>query len=142
MRNAGEILKPLIQLSDDASGCWLWLGKIGKRTGYGYKQIGGKTVLAHRWVYSIFGGWIPKGKVINHLCSNRRCVNPKHLEVTTTAGNCRHGRGTKLTLEQAVEIKRLIPGLKWGERKQIARRFGVSEGLISDIKYGRAWADI
>lgn len=104
--------------------------------------LGGRTMLAHRWVFQLFNGWIPKDGVINHLCSNRRCVNPKHLEVTNTAGNCRHGRNTKLTIEQASEIKKLLPSMKWGDRKDIAQRFGVSEALISDIKYGRAWRDI
>ena len=141
-RETGDILKPLVSLPTSVEGCWLWLGKINAKTGYGNKQFAGKTVLAHRWMYQVFNGWIPEGKIINHLCSNRRCVNPNHMEVTTTAGNCRHGRGTKLTVGQVVAIKDLLKAAKWGDRKQIAKRFGVSDALISDIKYGRAWADI
>jgi hypothetical protein len=142
MRMTGDILRPLIKLPETQSECWEWTGKVSKATGYGCKQFGGKTVLAHRWMYQLFNGWIPEGKVINHLCSNRKCVNPTHLEVTTTAGNCRHGKGSKLTAEQVAVIKDLLKVAKWGERKKIAKLFGVSEGLISDIKYGRAWADI
>jgi len=142
MRELGDILKPMIKLPDSQDGCWLWLGKVNKATGYGHKQFDGRTVLAHRWVFQLFNGWIPEDKVVNHLCSNRQCVNPKHLELTTTAGNCRHGMGSKLTAHEALEIKRLLPSMKWGDRKKIAQRFGVSEALISDIKYGRAWRDI
>lgn len=141
MREMDEILKPLVKLGESPDDCWEWQGKL-LPGGYGCKQSGGKTLLAHRWVYQIFNGWIPKDAVINHLCSNRRCVNPKHLEVTTQAGNARHGRGSTLTIEQAREIKAAIPSLKWGGRRQLAERYGVSLALISDIKYGRAWRDV
>lgn len=141
-RETGDILKPLVSLPESMHDCWIWNGKVNKRTGYGCKQFGGKTVLAHRWMYQLFNGWIPENKVVNHLCGNRRCVNPKHLEVTSQAGNCRHGKGTKLTREQAAEIKSLLKTARWGEKKLIAERFGVSVGLLTSIKYGRVWADI
>lgn len=141
-RTLGDVLKPLIKLGDKPDDCWLWLGKANKRTGYGCKQYGGRTLLAHRWVYQFFNGWIPKGKVINHLCSNRLCVNPRHLEVTSTAGNCRHGKGSKLTADQVSTIKLRLVSAKWGDRQKIAEDYGVSAALISDIKYGRAWVDI
>ena len=135
-------MKPLVDLPGSMHDCWLWRGKINKKTGYGHKQFGGKTVLAHRWMYQLFTGWIPDDRVINHLCGNRCCVNPKHMEMTSQTDNCRHGKGSKLTREQAVAIKDLLKTAKWGERKKIAQQFGVSEGLVSDIKYGRAWADV
>lgn len=140
-RETGDILRPLIRILDGEDACWEWIGKK-LRGGYGCKQFGGRTVLAHRWVFQLFHGWLPQHAVLNHLCRNRCCVNPKHLEVTTTAGNVRHGRGTKLTAAQAAEIKMALLTVKWGERILIAERYGVSVGLITDIKYGRAWADI
>jgi hypothetical protein len=140
-REMDEILKPLVKLGKSPDDCWEWQGKIASN-GYGAKQSGGRTLLAHRWVFSIFNGWIPKEAVLNHLCSNRRCVNPKHIEVTTQAGNARHGRGAKLKVEQVREIKAALSTIKWGEKKHLAAKFGVSAALLSDIKYGRAWRDI
>ncbi len=90
----------------------------------------------------MFHGHIPDNMVIDHICGNRICVNPLHMEVVSQAENCRRGSGTKLTLAQAKEIKKEIPNLKWGGRPALAERFGVSPALISDIKYGRAWRDI
>ena len=53
----------------------------------------------------------------NHLCSNRSYVNPHHLEVTDQAGNCRHGKGTKLNLSQVKEIKEAKSNRVWGGAK-------------------------
>lgn len=141
MRKNGDILRPLIRMGDSPKGCWEWNGKK-QSGGYGCKQFQGRTVLAHRWVFQMFNGWLPNSAVLDHLCRNRACVNPTHLEIVSQSENCRRGRATKLTAQQVSEIKSLLVNAKQGDRKRIAERFGVSPGLISDIRYGRAWSDI
>lgn len=136
------VLKPLVSISNEPGGCWLWLGKIHAASGYGHKQSGARTLLAHRWMYSIFHGHITESMVLDHLCRNRACVNPAHLQVVSQATNNRRGNNTKLTLEQAREIKAALPHLKWGDRRKLAAKYGVSAQLITDIKYGRAWAEV
>ncbi len=137
----GAILKQLIDIPEDPAKCWNWIGRVSPTTGYGKKQLDGKTLLAHRWVYSIFKGVIPEGLVIDHLCSNRRCVNPHHLEVVNQSTNCRRGAGTKLTIKDVREIRFLISEDKT-EYKKIAEMFKVSNVTISDIKSGKSWTDL
>lgn len=76
-----------------ASGCWQWTGAI-LDTGYGVLTEGGKNgkvFRAHRVAYELFIGPIPEGLVLDHLCHNRWCVNPEHLEAVTNHVNVLRG---------------------------------------------------
>jgi len=53
-------------------------------------------VLAHRYAYESVKGQIPHGLVIDHLCRNRLCVNPNHLEPVTNLENLQRGLGYAL----------------------------------------------
>lgn len=135
---SGSIIKQLVDLPDDLNDCWNWIGRVSKDTGYGKKQFDRKTMLAHRWVYSIFYGPVPTGLVIDHLCRNRSCVNPQHLEAVTQTENCRRGKGVKLTLADVREIRFLI---NQGDMpyRDIAKKYGVSAPTITDIKNEKSW---
>ena len=70
------------------SGCWVWPGRLTP-DGYGQCRYIGKSMLAHRLSYELHVGPIPAGLTIDHLCRNRCCVNPDHLELVTHKQNQR-----------------------------------------------------
>lgn len=71
------------------SGCWTWEGALVD--GYGMIDIDGKGRKPHRLVYEALIGAVPDGHVLDHLCRNRACCNPAHLEVVTDEENKRRG---------------------------------------------------
>lgn len=77
--------------SSDKFGCWGWTA--GRRRGYGNFWISNKNIPAHRISYQIFCGTIPEGLHIDHLCRNKGCVNPAHLEAVTCRENILRGVG-------------------------------------------------
>lgn len=68
--------------------CWVWIGPR-LPTGYGTMKHNRKPAYAHRMVWTALRGPIPDGWEIDHLCRNRSCVNPDHLEPVTRKENCR-----------------------------------------------------
>lgn len=78
---------------DPVTGCWDWVA-AKDRDGYGrFSVLGESPAYAHRWSYQHHAGVIPFGLVIDHLCRNRSCVNPGHLEPVTQRENNLRGEG-------------------------------------------------
>lgn len=72
-------------------GCWVWTGAHTVQ-GYGTITIKKRHIMAHRFMYELLRGPIPRGLQIDHLCRTPSCVNPGHLEPVTSRENTRRGR--------------------------------------------------
>lgn len=131
---------------DGEDGCWNWTGAI-VYGGYGsvrdtFKR---KTVRVHRVVYEHMIGPIPPGMQALHKCDNPKCCNPKHLFLGDHKANSddkiEKGRdknrgeqhhNCKLSSSDVQQIRWLLDSGATG--RQVAEKFGVSEGTISVIK--------
>ncbi len=83
---------------DPATMCLVWNGGLS-RNGYAPLHVGGEQTSAHRVAWEITNGPIAEGMTVDHLCKNRACINPTHMEIVSQGENARRaqvggGRGT------------------------------------------------
>ncbi len=83
--------------------CWNWQGATSN--GYGIINVHGRKTYAHRLTLEIHKRRIRHAYVVDHLCSNRRCVNPAHLEVVSFSENVKRG------VRSTVRLRRIEKGL-------------------------------
>ena len=120
--------------------CWNWRLWINPQNGYGIAAFKKKRTSAHRAIFLELIGDIPSRMQLDHLCQNRRCVNPAHLEIVSAAENTRRSNSTSLMPSKVSEIKKLrIDG---HSLKDIAAQFGISKQSVCDITKGRSWKEI
>jgi hypothetical protein len=105
MKTPLERLLARVNIAD--SGCWEWTGPPNEQ-GYGQTFLNGRVILAHRAFYVLLVGPLGKGVPLDHLCHtrecgrsgkecpHRRCVNPKHLKITSDKENLARGLGNRL----------------------------------------------
>lgn len=138
----------------DPESCWEWIAKSETEDGYGvfYHHSGEPAIRSHRFSWGLVNGAIPEGKSVLHRCNNRKCCNPNHLYLGTSAENMadkaransgkgeRHGL-SKLTDMDVVAIRGMY---KSGDylQKEIATIFGVSSVAISCVCRRKTWAHI
>lgn len=140
-----------------AGECWLWLGSINKaRRGYGQVWFQGKQHRSHRVAFFLTYGYWPT--IARHRCDNPPCCNPTHLLNGTVQDNNAdmiskgRQRGPKGPLHFFHKRPDLVPrgerhgSTKYsdafiekirratGSHREIARRFGIHYGMVSDLK--------
>ena len=94
------------------NGCWAWTGKCFDRDGYAkvHNHAIRKPEMVHRAMYEELRGPIPEGLAIDHLCRNRGCVNPDHLEPVTNRENTMRSP----IAAAAINARRTV--CKWGHQ--------------------------
>jgi hypothetical protein len=89
--------------------------------------------------YEQANGPIPTGLEIDHLCRNRACVNPAHLEAVTAAVNAQRSGNAKLTAQDVEAIRSAMDN--GGDAKQLAGGYGVTRTHVYLIAKRKTWGE-
>ena len=113
-----------LKFTMDKQGCWVWNGSR-ESSGYGVISVEGRQRPAHRVSYELIIGPIPDGLQLDHLCRNRACINPLHLEPVTLKENVLRGNGAPAQNGRKEECKRGHPlegsNVRWQNGARICR---------------------
>ena len=125
---------------DRTDACWNWIGAINEK-GYGLFRFNGKTSKAHRVSYILTFGGIDDNMVMDHLCRNRKCVNPKHLDPVTQKENI--GRGLSGKVNNSQSRKTHCPkGHEYSGVSKIGTRICHKCKVINQMAYKKRLANI
>ena len=127
-------------------GCWIWMGFVASKNGYGQYNREGKTLLAHRVAFEFKNGVIPKGLHVRHRCNMQTCVNPAHLLLGTHTDNMADRRaagkyggqycGASIPAEIVFAIReKYIPEIYTA--RKLAMEFGISKSQVLNIIHHR-----
>lgn len=132
--------KPIKYEVDPQTDCWNCILYV-REDGYGQIKHNNITQLAHRWNYQrLKEVALADDKFLDHLCRNRRCVNPEHLEAVTFVENIRRGNVPTLTIELARTIRdEYIPFVV--SQHHLARKYGVDRSLVAAVVQNRTWLE-
>lgn len=122
---------------DGITGCWNWQGPLNKG-GYAISPVTkGLSKVVHRSIFILLIGDVPMDKQLDHLCRNRKCVNPYHLEIVSQKENVRRGLSAKLSYTIVKNIHSLYKkGLK---QIDIANMFNINQSQISRVLNNKRW---
>lgn len=131
---------PVPEHRPDLGPCWPWKGQLTK--GHGWLPWVAKYRGAHRFGYELANGPVPQGFELDHLCRNRACQNPGHMEPVTSRENTLRGEGITARHARATHCKNGHPKIPANIVIRVSRGYRYKRCKICAREYDRARAAV
>jgi hypothetical protein len=127
----------MYNFKEDSNGCWIYQGRLD----HGYARLSfGKynKYKGHRLWYELYTGIsLPRDRMPDHLCRNKACINPKHLESVSNTINVQRGKSAKITME----IARQIRNDELKDQFWLSKKYNLDQSCISRIINNKSWVE-
>lgn len=134
-------------------GCWIWMGSVRNRDGYGSIPLIDRQHFVHRVMWEVSNALEAENLTICHDCDDPRCVNPAHLYAGTDQTNADDrarrnrqakgsGNGRSKLSESDIPTIRMLSAERGLSNREISDRYGIDPAAIRSIVIGKTWAHV
>lgn len=116
LRNQESIIERINPQFEVIDGCWVWQGRVGGKQGYPQISLGGRQTMVHRIVFEELVRPLLAGETIDHLCRNRKCINPNHLEAIPLRDNVKRMHAYRSLQREVDRLVDFIESLGYDSR--------------------------
>ena len=116
LTNQISVLDRMLSQVDKTESCWIWTGRVSGKRGYPQVSLAGRQKMVHRIMYEELVRVLEITETLDHLCRNRFCVNPEHLEPVPLRENVQRMHVYRSLIEENKKLLDFIDQLGYDKK--------------------------
>ena len=136
LKNQESILERIMPQVDKTDYCWNWTGReAGKNHKYGQISLGGKQTMVHRIVFEELVRLLEPGETLDHICRNKLCCNPNHLDAVPLRENVKRMHAYRSLQREIDRLVDFIESLGYDKYTLTRKEAPVDRSLLINLDW-------